>query len=278
MKWEVNVPLFSIFCPNDTCKVWKQGCNIRMDYTFVQQKGFTTVRAPTSFIYLGETGKTYLINWEKKTWFDQFEPLDSDEKDLIINDIMDGTRLNSEFKVKSCAFTPSLNWRSKPVIEKINNWKSQKYNVKVEAFFDLHHQLKTEYCKLGDKESYFDTNKPILKQNIFVNSNDEAKKKIAKNLHLNNDMMKKQLENFGKNQKKNLTAIVWVAENYPFKLEYMVNMINSLSNANDFIEKLKEFIKDPEFLNIMAKGGFPIKIQIPINFLIDVTMTFTEYK
>lgn len=278
MKWEVNVPLLSFLCPNDTCKIWKKGDNIRMDYTFIQMKNLSCVRAPTSFIYKGDTGSNFLVNWETKKWFDQFEPLDDEEKQLIITDIMEGTRLNSEFKLKNCLFTPTLNWRNKPVYEKINTYQSQKYNVKVAAFFDLHHHLKIEYLDFANKEQYFDLSKELKKKVHLINNNDVAKDKIAKNLNIKNDMMKKQLENFGKNKEKNLSATVWVAEKYPFNFAYMINMVNSLSNANEFIEKLKEFFKDPEFQTILDKGGFPIKIKIPVNFFIDVTVTFTKYE
>lgn len=277
MFWEVNVPLFSFLCPNDTCKIWKQGDNIRMDYTFIQMKNLSCIRSPTSFIYIGKTGKTFLVKWETKKWFDQFESLDNDEKQIIIDDLMEGTRLNSEIKLKNCYFTPSLNWRGKLVYEKVNKWLSKKYDVKVIAYFDLHHHMKIEYDNF-DKENYFDLKKLIPKRIIMINSNDVAKTKITKNLNINNEMVKKQIENFGKQKDKKLSASVWVAEKYPFNFAYMINMINSLSNANEFIEKIKEFFKEPEFQKILDKGGFPIKIKIPINFFIDVTMSFTHYE
>ena len=277
MKWEVNVPLISFLCPNDTCKIWKQGSNIRMDYTFIEMKGLSAIRAPTSFIYEGSSGKTSLVNWETKRWFNQLEPLENDEKDLVIQDILEGTRLNSEIKLKGCIFDKSMNWRGKPVYEKVNGYLSQVYNVKIAALFDLHHQQKLNFEKL-DKETYFNFEEPLKKSVHLLNSNEETKKKLAKNLKIKNDMMKKSLENFGKTKDKNLKAIVWVAEDYPFNFQYMIHMINSLSSANEFISKLKEFFKDPEFQNILDRGGFPIKIKIPINFLIDVTMTFGAYK
>jgi hypothetical protein len=278
MKWEVNVSFLSFLFPNDTCKIWKKGCNIRMDYTFIKMNNLSCIRAPSSFIYNGMNEKVFVVNWEKNTYFESMEHLDDEEIKLIIDDIMEGTRLNSEFKLKNCMFTPSQNWRGKPVIEIINKWKAQKYNVKVDALFDLHNIVKMYYDNLFDKENYFDLSKPLNKTSLVVGSNEETKEKISKNLKLKSDLVKNQLENFGKNKQKKQNAFVWVAENYPFKLEYMVNMINSLSAANEITEKLKEFFKDPEFQKIVDSGGFPIKIKIPINFFIDVTMTFANYK
>jgi hypothetical protein len=54
-------------------------------------------------------------------------------------------------------------------------------------------------------------------------------------------------------------------------------MFNSISGANEFTQKIKEFLNDPEIKKIINKNGFPIKIVIPINFFIDVTVTFTKF-
>ena len=41
--------------------------------------------------------------------------------------------------------------------------------------------------------------------------------------------------------------------------------------------KIKEFLKNKEVMDIISKNGFPIKIKIPINFLIDFTVTFSNF-
>lgn len=277
MKWEVNIPFLSYFCPSDTCKIWKQGSNIRMDYTFMRMKGVSTVRAPSSFIFFGETKQNYLINWETKTMYDQFEALEKDEISLIIDDLMNGTRLNSEFKLKNCKLTPAVNWRGKPVIEKINKYNTQMYNVKIGTFFDIHHNIKIEYTNL-DKETYFDYSKVIHKKITKIQSTDESNDRLAKNLKIENEMIKKQIENLGKTKEKNQSAFVNIAENFPLKTSHLVNLISSLSSANEIVQKIKEFLKDPEVQIILGKNGFPIKIKIPINMLISVTVGFEEYK
>lgn len=264
-------------CPKDTCLIWKQGNSVRMDYTFIKMKGLNSVRAPSSFIFSGETGQNYLINWETKKYYDQFEPLEDDEKSLIIDDLMDGARLNSEFKLRNCKFSQSLSWRGKPIFEKIDSWSTQRYDVRIGSFFDLHHNIRIDYMNM-DKETYFDYNQTIKKKIQVIQSNDQTKKKIEKNLKIENELMKKQIENLGKVKEKNHSAIVWIAENYPLKFSTLANLINSLSSANEVIDKIKEFFKDPEVQNIMSKGGFPIKIKIPINFFIDVTVHFVNYK
>jgi hypothetical protein len=58
----------------------------------------------------------------------------------------------------------------------------------------------------------------------------------------------------------------------------LVTIIDSISNANEFTQKIKEFLNDPEVKKIIEKNGFPIKIKIPVNFLVEVTVTFSKFK
>ncbi len=53
--------------------------------------------------------------------------------------------------------------------------------------------------------------------------------------------------------------------------------MDSVSGANEFTKKIKEFLKDKEVKKILENNGFPIKISIPVNFLIDVTVKFTKF-
>jgi hypothetical protein len=53
-------------------------------------------------------------------------------------------------------------------------------------------------------------------------------------------------------------------------------LIDSISNANELTEKIKELLKNKSVKEIIEKNGFPIKIMIPINFFIDITVTFTK--
>jgi hypothetical protein len=58
----------------------------------------------------------------------------------------------------------------------------------------------------------------------------------------------------------------------------LVSLFDSLSSANEFTQKIKDFLNDEEVKNIINKNGFPIKITIPVNFFIDVTVTFTVFQ
>lgn len=53
--------------------------------------------------------------------------------------------------------------------------------------------------------------------------------------------------------------------------------MDSVSGANEFTKKIKELLKDEEVKKILDKNGFPIKISIPVNILLDVTIKFTKF-
>jgi hypothetical protein len=54
--------------------------------------------------------------------------------------------------------------------------------------------------------------------------------------------------------------------------------MESVSTANELTQKIKEFLNDEEVRKIIDKNGFPVKIQIPYNFLISFTVTFSGYR
>lgn len=218
MKWEVNVPLLSYFCPNDTCKIWKFCENVRMDYTFVEFKKVSSVRSPSSWLFLGNSENTeiQLANWEKKTFFDPFEDFDEEEKKLVISEIMNHNRINGEFKIKNCQISPSLSWTRNPIIEKIDQWNAKKYEVNITAFVNLHSKEKIVYEKLTF-DNYFDDIQDLGMKIIFQENKQEVKKNIVDNMKVDNDKMKKALMKIEEKGDKKLKAYVWVAENFPIK-------------------------------------------------------------
>ena len=54
--------------------------------------------------------------------------------------------------------------------------------------------------------------------------------------------------------------------------------MESLASANELTQKVKEFLNYPDVKKIIDNNGFPVKIQIPFNFLIDFTVTFGKFK
>jgi hypothetical protein len=160
MKWEFDsfVPLLSKVAPSDTCGIWKIGENIRMDSTFEDFKGLKTTRLPKSFIYRKRDGErqVFNVNWNEKSYFDPLEPLDEEEKLLVISDILNVQNMKGEFSIKSCTINESKSLFGKLVFDKVNNeWNSQKYDIKVFSSLNIHNRHKLEYLNYT-KEKYFD--------------------------------------------------------------------------------------------------------------------------
>ena len=51
-----------------------------------------------------------------------------------------------------------------------------------------------------------------------------------------------------------------------------------MGNANEYMNKLKDFFANKEVKTILDKNGFPIKLKIPITFYLNIVITFCKYK
>jgi hypothetical protein len=221
MNWEVNVPLIGFLCPKDTCKIWKFERNVRMDYTFAQFKNLSAVRRPTSFL-LQETSNinernVYRVDHIARTYFNNFEPLEEDEKILVVQEIMNRNRLNGEFKLKNCHVAESKSYfGSKSVFETIDGIKAQKYEVNLSAWLNIHTIEKFEYENL-DPLNYFVPERSLTKKSTMLMDQQKLKSHIADNLKVKNDKIRNQIMKISENKDKKLKAYIWVAENFPIK-------------------------------------------------------------
>ena len=221
MNWEVNVPLLGFLCPKDTCNIWKYDKNVRMDYTFSQFKNLSSVRRPSSFILkenpLTSNKEIFRIDYQSNTFFNPFEPLEEDEKMLIIKDIMNSHRLNGEFKLKNCLVNESKHyWSGKKVYETVDGIKTQKYEINITAYVNLRNKEKLEYENL-DKQNYFNSNYALNKRKTVLMDEAKLKSHIADGLHVKNDRIRNQIMTMGNNKDKKLKAYLWIAEDYPIK-------------------------------------------------------------
>jgi hypothetical protein len=222
MNWEVHVPLLSFLCPNDSCKIWKSNSKVIMDYTFAQYKNLKSQRKPSSFLFKGgsldqEISQIFKIDHQSKTYFNPFEPLEEDEKNLIVRDIMNAHRINGEFKLKKCQVVESKTyWSGKPVYEIIDGMKTRKYEVNMEAYVNLHHHEKSEYENLN-LDDYFNPDISIVRKTTMIMDNNIQKTRIADKLKVKNERLRNEIIKFGNKKDKKLKAFVWIADNYHIK-------------------------------------------------------------
>ena len=97
LKWKVHIPLLSFLCPNDTFKIWKRGSEIRADFTFADYKSLRTIRKPSTLMFkINERTQKHEIlkaTHEKKEYYNYMDPLEPDEIDLVIKEIMTKKRM-----------------------------------------------------------------------------------------------------------------------------------------------------------------------------------------
>ena len=276
LKWKVSVPLIGFLCPDDTIKVWKRGSEVRADFTFVDFKNLHCIRNPTSIMlkYNNNFG-TYEIlkaNHVKKEYYNYMDPLEQDEIEMVIKEVMTKKRMNGSFKLMECQLIESYE-DGKKIIEDVNGFKAQKYSLLLKVKIDQNPTEVIEYEDLNEN-NYLNKDMNIIKSRVAFN--EQELNTLENGLHLKNNMMKESLKELEK--EKSLKAYVWVIENSPINSQDAVNLIESIGPANQLMDKVKEFFDHPDLQKIIKKNGFPIKITIPYNISIDFTFSFKQFK
>jgi hypothetical protein len=277
LKWKVHIPLLSFLCPNDTFKIWKRGTEIRADFTFADYKSLRTIRKPSTLMFkINEKTQKHEIlkaTHEKKEYYNYMDPLEPDEIDLVIKEIMTKKRMNGSFKLMECNLIEYKDG-DKKIIEEVNGFKAQKYLCHLKVKVDRNPNEVIVYQDLTEN-NYLNKNINIIKKRVDFQDSD-LQGNIENGLHVKNPLIKKSINELEKEKK--LKAYVWIIENCPINSEEGVKLIESIGPANEFMDKVKEFFDHPDLQKIIKKNGFPIKITIPFNIFIDITFSFKQFK
>ena len=277
LKWKVSIPLLSFLCPNDVIKIWKKKDEMRADFTFVDFKNLRVIRNPNSILLkLNEsTGEHELLkaNFVKKEYYNMMEPLEQDEKELVLKEVMTKKRMNGSFKLMECQLVEEKEG-GKKIFEEVNGWKAQKYQLNLKVKLDRNPTEIVEYFDLNE-DNYLNKDVNIVKNRIAFGEHD-LKGNLEEGLHIKNSLVTKSMNELEK--EKTLKAYVWVIVNSPINSQDAVNLLESIGPANQFMDKVKEFFDHPDLQKIIKKNGFPIKIKIPYNIFIDLTFSFKQFK
>jgi hypothetical protein len=201
------------------------------------------------------------------------EPLEQDEKELVLKEVMTKKRMNGSFKLMECQLVEEKEG-DKKVIEEVNGWKAQKYQLNLKVKLDRNPTEIVEYFDLNE-DNYLNKDVNIVKNRIAFGEHD-LKGNLEEGLHIKNSLVTKSMNELEK--EKTLKAYVWVIVNSPINSQDAVNLLESIGPANQFMDKVKEFFDHPDLQKIIQKNGFPIKIKIPYNIFIDLTFSFKQFK
>ena len=277
LKWKVHVPLLSFLLPHDLIKIWKKGNEVRADFTFHDFKNLHCIRKPSSllFKYNNELGYHEILkaNHEKKDYYNYMEPLEQDEIDLVIKELMTQKRMNGSFKLLECKLSESEK-EGKQIIEEVNGFKAKKYLLQLKVKIERKPNELIEYFDLNE-DNYLNKEINIISRKLEY-TDKGIKAHLEEGLHIKNQYVTKGLSELEK--EKSMKAYVWVIENCPINSQQAVNLIESIGPANQFMDKVKEFFEHPDLQKIIKKNGFPIKIKIPYNIFIDLSFSFKQFK
>ena len=212
-------------------------------------------------------------NHEKKEYYDFMDPLEQDEIDLVMKEIMTKKRMNGSFKLLECTLIEDSDDGQK-IIEEVNGFRAQKYLLHLKVKVDRNPNEVIVYEDLTEN-NYLNKDINIIKKRVDIDDND-LKANLEGGLHMKNPILKKSINELEKEKK--LKAYVWIIENCPINSEEGVKVIESIGPANEFMDKVKEFFEHPDLQKIIKKNGFPIKITIPFNIFIDITFSFKQFK
>ena len=277
LKWKIHIPLLSFLLPNDLIKIWKRGSEVRADFTFHDFKNLHSIRKPSSLMLkYNDRTKHYEIlkaNHEKKEYYNYMEPLEQDEIDLVIKEIMTKKRMNGSFKLLECRLADSEDGE-KQTIEEVNGFKAKKYFLNLRVKLERKPNEVIEYFDLNEN-NYLNKDVNIVKSRVAFGDKG-LKENIEDGYHVKNKYVANGISELEK--EKEMKAYVWVIENSPINSQDAVNLIESIGPANQLMDKVKEFFEHPDLQKIIKKNGFPIKITIPYNIFIDLTFSFKQFK
>ncbi|KAL4477730.1 hypothetical protein ABPG72_018904 [Tetrahymena utriculariae] len=276
IKWhfESMIPFLGYFAPSDTFRFWKIGTNFRLDTTLVGFNNLKCKRRNMSLLFQNQ--QVYLVNKSNKTITDPQEQLDTEEKKKIIQDLLESKPFNSSFDVTQCSVQPSKAWNGKIIKKKIANYNAEQYNMK----------LTYEYIvknKSEKGESIYENN-DIYQKSLFTNKESTNNPHIFRSASINNSVVtsssKQQIQISHSKEKeiKKTTFSLWMSKDYPIHFKQFLPVLQVLERTNPILSKLNEFLNKDEVKTLFQNEGFPVKIQIPLNYTIKSTIDFSDFK
>jgi hypothetical protein len=247
LKWEFDsaiIPLVSKIAPHDVCRIWKSGNSLRLDMTLVGWKKLRSKRRNLSILFIdrGTGHDLILVNHSKEMVVQPLEPLDPQERDAVITDLLRADTVQGELSLGQCNVTPVSSWSGKPVCGIISGWRCAKLEVQLQA--DIH------YSKRGNKLL-------LLKEREYFGSY-SSPPEVAE-----------QYRN-----SRRARVLVWITREFPVTLGAFLPVLELLAPGHITVQKLHDFLTSQAFSQHFASDMFPVRLELPLTLTIKAQVTF----
>ncbi|CAD8093713.1 unnamed protein product [Paramecium primaurelia] len=276
MKWEFKsnlIPFISKITPNDTFKIYKRGSSLRLDSTFAGTKNYKTKRREISVLYNPMIGSSQrkencsncrfvtILNRTKKIYYYPIQEIDIEEKEQIILDLLNCDSVSGEMKVTQCELIKRKNIFGNYVSQKINNQVCQKYEFRIQANKQFRKKQRSHYTM--NFEQY-------IKQNFDSDSKQDK---------INFEPWAQEIiQNDGTCKKQSKLCQLYISQEFPLNFRQFLPIIKMLARGNEMLQSLEEILLSETVKQVLNDNGFPVRVEIPINFTIDAVVTFQNYK
>ncbi|XP_078410521.1 ankyrin repeat domain-containing protein 13A isoform X1 [Cetorhinus maximus] len=301
MKWEFTswIPLVSKMCPNDVYRVWKSGANLRVDTTLLNFENMKWERGRRSYIFKGKADSAEFIEVDHDNQVIDREhfSLSQEQQGLTLSSIKPtkdqiANRLTSPI-VSTCLDTKDISFeRNKSGFW---GWRTDKTDV-VQAHeakvFTVNNvnvvtRSRTEHLTDDEKAKYKDdknllesllgkveehvnpTNEHLITETATVNNPTSITPEEYFNpeFDLGDRDIGRPMELCTKLRK--FKATLWLCEEYPLSfVEQVIPIIDLMARSSVHFAKLRDFI------TLQLPPGFPVKIEIPLFYVLNARITF----
>ncbi|CAK92764.1 unnamed protein product (macronuclear) [Paramecium tetraurelia] len=303
MKWEFKsslIPFISKFTPNDTFKIYKRGSSLRLDSTFAGKKNYKNKRRDLTVLYNPLMGSVQrkenssnckfvtILNRSKKIYYYPIQEIDPEEKNQILMDLLNCESVSGDMKIIQCELIKSKNFFGNYVNQKINNWICQKYEFRI--LTSQHFNKKHQSNYFMSQDQYFNQSLDQNPTSARFNLEQITSQIVGDQLLVNspsfkqdnqNQQVKQNMQNSIKNEedkKQQESCLLYINQEFPINFQQFLPIIKMLANGNEFISSLQTVLQNESVKQLLNDKGFPVRIEIPINFTIDAVVTFQAYK
>ncbi|KAI1290069.1 Ankyrin repeat domain-containing protein 13C [Halotydeus destructor] len=304
LKWDFQswLPLVSRLLPSDLCKIYKKGCNIRLDTTLVDFSDMKWERGDVSFVFMGESkpsqSLTVLDNKLKvyqRVRYEESETEIEDEVDIL----MSSDIVAAQMSTKNISFGRAQSgWLFKEdKTENVGHFMSDFYSVNglcLESRKRREHLSEDDLQKnrkiietltkapTSGSASVLSNLAPIDEGSLEALPLVERRKSLipptrraqtweeyiscpsGKYPSLGRDIVCKE-------STKAFKATLAMSQDFPLTVDALLNVL-------EVIAPFKHFSKLREFVEVKLPPGFPVKIEIPILPTVTARITFHDFR